>query len=90
LPGWGDAVLGLAVHSGQCLILGAATALLLGDGGWASRLRSALVVVAAWELLARLQWFAIVRADIAAGLSLPAQIGLALLLAGALAIAPRR
>lgn len=90
LPGWGDAALGFAVHSGQCLVLGAATALLMRDGRLASRVRAALLVLVAWELIAQLPWFAIVRADVTAGLSLPSRIGLALLLGAALALAPRR
>jgi hypothetical protein len=90
LPYWGDALVGLAVHAGQCVALGAAAAVLLGAGRAGSRVRTALVVVLAWELAARFAWLAFVRADVAAGLSFWPRALVAVLLGAALAIAPRR
>jgi len=82
--------LGVLVHWGQMVALGASTALLLGGSRIASRLRAALLVVLAWEMLARVPWIAVLRADYAAGLAPAPRIGLAALLALTLALAPRR
>ncbi len=82
--------LGVVVHWGQMIALGAATALLLGGSRVASRLRAALLVVLAWEVIARVPWVAVLRADFAAGLAPAPRIGLAALLALTLAFAPRR
>lgn len=90
LPLWGDVTLGLGVHLGQCLALGAATALLLGAAAdWRARIRAALVVVFVWELAARVAWLAVVRADVVSGLSTASRAGLAVLMIGALAVGPR-
>ncbi len=88
--GLATAAAGLAVHCGQMIALGAAMALLLGGSRVASRVRAALLVVLAWELLARVGWVAALRADFAAGLAPAPRIGLAALLALTLALAPRR
>jgi len=89
LPRWGDILLGLVVHAGQCLALGAGAALLLGAGRIGSRLRAALLIVFAWELAARVPWLAFVRADVAAGFGVWPRAALAVLLGAALAFAPR-
>ena len=86
----GDAAIGLAVHFGQSIALGAAMALLLGAERISSRVRSALIVVLCWQLVAFVPWIAVVRADIAIGLTPLPRVGLAALLTAALALAPRR
>jgi hypothetical protein len=90
VPGGWEVVIGFVVHAGQCVAIGAVTALLLGAGRIESRLRTALVVVLMWELAARVPWLAFVRADVVAGLSFWPRTMLAVLLAAAVAIAPRR
>jgi hypothetical protein len=86
-----EVLIGVGVHLGQMVALGAATALLLGGGRVSSRLRAALLVVLAWELAARLlPWLPGLRVDAALGLPLLPRVGLAAVLVLALAFAPRR
>ena len=84
------AALGLTVHLGQMAALGAAMALMLGGSRIASRLRAALLVVLAWELVGRVPWLSVLRADVAFELALAPRVGLAAVLVIALALAPRR
>jgi hypothetical protein len=89
LPEWANAVLGVGAHSGTSLALGALMAMLLTNLHTQVRLRSALVVVVAWEVCARIAPLAAIRADLAAGLNPGRRVALALLLGAALAFAPR-
>lgn len=90
LPVWGDAVVGLVVHFGEMLFLGLLMAALMHTDTRSTRLRSALVVVLAWQLVAPWHTLAVVRADVAADLVPISRVGLAVLLAAALAFGPRR
>lgn len=85
-----QAAVGLTVHLGQMAALGAAMALLLGGTRITSRLRAALLVVLAWELVGRVPWLAVLRADVASELALAPRVGLAAVLVLALAFAPRQ
>jgi len=85
-----EVAVGLLVHWGQMIALGAAMALLLGGTRIASRLRAALLVVLAWELWGRVAWMAVLRVDLVSGLATAPRIGLAVVVVVALALAPRR
>ena len=85
----GDVLVGLMVHLGESMVLGALTAAVLGAGTVSNRLRAALAVVLLWELAPLIGVFAALRADVAADLSAAQRVALALVLVAALALAPR-
>jgi len=89
LPPIGDATLGLLVHLGQSLALGAVVVLLAQTPRLASRVRAALVAVVLWQLSALIPWFSAIRADASLGLSTIARAGLALILVVALIVGSR-
>lgn len=89
LPSVGDATIGLIVHFGQSLALGAIAVFLAGSGELRMRIRAALITVALWQLAALLPWFAAIRADVSLNLSTIARAGIALLLIAALALGSR-
>ena len=86
LPYWGDTLVGMVVHLGQSLALGALTVLLAGAWPAASRLRAALLVVLCWQLATIVPWLAVIRVDLSVELSPIARLGLAVLLVAALAM----
>jgi hypothetical protein len=89
LPAIGDATLGLLVHLGQSLALGALVVFLARTPLRASRVRAALVTVVLWHLAALIPWFAAIRADASLALSSVARAGLALVLIVALVVGSR-
>jgi hypothetical protein len=89
LPAIGDATLGLFVHFGQSLALGAVVVFLAQTQRTASRVRAALIAVLLWLVAALIPWFAAIRADASLGLSSIARAGLALILVGALVAGSR-
>ena len=89
LPAIGDATLGLVVHLGQSLALGAVAVLLSQTTRTASRVRAALIAVLLWHLAALVPWFAAIRADASLGLSPITRAGLALILVVALVVGSR-
>jgi hypothetical protein len=82
LPYWGDVVVGMAIHLGEMTLLGVAVTAVLAGWRAHARWRSAGIVVFAP--------FALVRADVAAGLSVRIQFGIAVLLVTALALGTRK
>lgn len=89
LPAFGDATIGLIVHLGQSLALGALVVFLSGSLRTAARVRAALITVALWQLAALVPGFASIRADASLGLSTFARGGLALMLIVALVVGSR-
>jgi hypothetical protein len=89
LPVIGDATLGVVVHLGQSLALGALVVLLAQNSRRASRVRAALITVVLWHLTALVPWFAAIRADASLGLAPVARVGLALILVVALVVGSR-
>jgi hypothetical protein len=89
LPLLGDAGVGLLVHLGQSLALGAIAVLLTRSFETRARVRAALITVALWQLVAVVPGFSAIRADAAMNLSVVARIGLALLLIVALTFGTR-
>jgi hypothetical protein len=87
---WIDVLVGVLVHAGQCVAIGAAAALMLGAGRIESRIRTALIVVLIWEMAARIAWLGSVRVDVAADFSFWPRALLAVLIGAAVVIAPRR
>jgi hypothetical protein len=85
----GDATVGLIVHLGQSLALGALVVLLSEASRTATRVRAALLTVLLWHLAALLPWFVAIRADASLGLSPFARGGLALILVVALVVGSR-
>ena len=90
LPYWGDAIIGMAIHLGEMTLLGVAVTALLAGWRAHARWRSAAIVVFVWQLGALFAPFALVRADITAGLSVRIQFGVAALLVAALALGTRK
>lgn len=90
LPYWGDAIIGMAIHLGEMTLLGVAVTALLAGWRAHARWRSAAIVVFVWQLGALFTPFALVRADITAGLSVRIQFGIAALLVAALALGTRK
>ncbi len=89
VPVLGDAGVGLIVHLGQSLALGALTVLLSGSLRTATRVRAALVTVLLWQIAAMVPWFAAIRADASLGLSTFARVGLAAVLTVSLVVGSR-
>jgi len=85
LPLWVSALVGVLVHLGQCLALGAATVYLREIIPSGSRLRAALLVLILWQLAALLPWIAVIRADLAIHLTIAQRIVIAVLVGAALA-----
>jgi hypothetical protein len=90
LPYWGEAVIGLGIHLGEMTLLGVAVTAVLTAWRAHARWRSAAIVVLVWQLGALFTPFALVRADITAGLSVRIQFGIAALLVTALALGARK
>lgn len=89
LPAIGDATLGLLVHLGQSLALGALVVFLAQAMRGNSRVRAALIAVVLWHLAALVPWFAAIRVDASLGLSSIARAGLAGILVVALVVGSR-
>jgi hypothetical protein len=89
LPIVGDATVGLIVHFGQCLALGALVVLLAPSGDRRSRVRAALLTVLLWHLAAMVSWFSAIRADSSLSISTFARAGFALVLVLALVVGSR-
>lgn len=90
LPYWGDASVGLGIHFGEMIFLGVMTATLIAASHGAARWKSAGVVVLVWELGVLFPPFALVRPDVAAGLSVTLHVGVAALLLAALTLGARK
>ena len=90
LPYWGDAIIGMGIHLGEMTLLGVAITTVLAGWRAHARWRSAAIVVCVWQLGALFTPFALVRADMAAGLSVRIQFGIAALLVAALALGARK
>jgi hypothetical protein len=89
LPAIGDATVGLIVHLGQSLALGALVVLLSEATRTSTRVRAALLTVLLWHLAALLPWLVAIRADASLALSPFARAGLALILIVALVVGSR-
>ena len=89
LPALGDATLGLLVHLGQSLALGALVVILSANARTASRVRAALIAVVLWQLSALVPWFLAIRPDASLALSTFARAGLALVLVVSLVVGSR-
>lgn len=90
LPYWANAIIGMGIHLGEMALLGVAVSTLVVAWRAHARWRSAALVVLVWQLGALFTPFALVRADIAAGLSARIQLGFAALLVAALALGTRK
>jgi hypothetical protein len=89
LPVWGDVTIGLVVHLGESFALGALAAALYTPATRAPRLRAAALATAVWLLTTWLPWVAVLRADLAVGLSTSLRVGFTLLVIAALTFGPR-
>jgi hypothetical protein len=89
LPAMGDATIGLLVHLGQSLALGALVVFLSEASRRDTRIRAALLTVLLWHLAALVPWFVAIRADASLGLSTIARAGLSLILVVALVVGSR-
>jgi hypothetical protein len=86
----GDAAVGLVVHLGQSLALGALAVLLLSVLRPPSRLRAALIVVLVWQLAALVPWFAVIRPESSVSLTPLARALMAVLLVVAVVVGTGR
>lgn len=90
LPVWGDVSIGLAVHLGHSLALGAVAVLVRGATRSLSRVRAALVVAVLWQLASLVPWLAVIRADMTIRLTTGERVALILLMVAALTLGPKR
>jgi hypothetical protein len=89
LPVAVEAGVGLIVHFGQCLALGALVVFLTTGPHRIYRIRAALLTVVLWHLAAMVSWFTAIRADAALNLSAVVRGGLAVILIVALVVGSR-
>lgn len=90
LPPGAHTLIGLAVHAGESLALGALVVILSQAWPRSPRVVTALTAVVLYEIVSRLPWIAVLRADLALPLTAVARAGLALLLVVALSTRTRR